>query len=108
MSITDALNHRLNSHWHTPLCNGDPSTCTWIGPVPIPLCWRCSALWAGCLAGYALSFKLGAAIAAVLVAPCVLHGIARYLFSRTCSNRERILTGLPAGYALGSLVSHIQ
>ncbi|PKM15864.1 MAG: hypothetical protein CVV12_06000 [Gammaproteobacteria bacterium HGW-Gammaproteobacteria-2] len=102
------VNRRLSSHWHTPLCNGDPSTCTWLGPVPIPLCWRCSALWAGSLVGYALNFKLDAADAAGLVAPCTLHGIARYLFSRTCSNRGRILTGFPAGYALGSLVSHIQ
>ena len=96
-------------HWRLLfrlLCHGIPRRCLAIWGVPMPICARCTAIYAGTLAGLLL-FPLLPRVSefaarmslAVLAAPMAIDGLTQLTSLRESTNPLRIATGLPAGIA---------
>ncbi len=90
------------------LCHGLPRRCFELFAVPMPICARCTGIYAGLLAGAAL-FPIAVllhervmrpiAIAAAL--PLAMDGLTQLLQFRESSNPLRMTTGVLAGLAFG-------
>lgn len=90
-----------------PLCHTIESRCFHLGGVPMPICARCTGLYAGFLVGIGLFAALRKLresaipnwLVIALVLPLVADGITQALGLRTSGNELRFLTGLLAGSA---------
>jgi len=90
-----------------PLCNRDPASAPrWSGHTA-PLCWRCCALSAGAVAGYAMGGLPAPSVCAVLLLPCVVDGWSHHMHGWHSGNLLRVVTGLPAGFVLGAALRFI-
>jgi uncharacterized membrane protein len=93
------------------LCHGIPSRCLTLWEVPMPICARCTAIYAGLFAGLMLFlivrkgreivFRWPAIAAAILIA---LDGVTQATGLRESTNGLRIATGLLAGFFFGMWV----
>lgn len=90
------------------MCHGIPSRCIELFGVPMPLCARCTGIYAGMLAGILLFRAVpllrervmrGFALAAV--APLAVDGLTQLTGLRESTNPLRIATGIVAGLAFG-------
>ena len=90
------------------ICHGMVTRSLDLFGVPMPICARCTAIYAGLLAGI-VAFRLipllrervmrGIALAAVL--PLAVDGLTQLSGLRESTNELRIATGLVAGLAFG-------
>lgn len=106
-----AIAHGASMKWRIVFrvfCHGIPERCFPLWGVPMPICARCTAIYAG-LALAVLAFLLlprmteRAARMALLVAvmPLAVDGLTQLLRLRESTNALRSATGLMAGIAFG-------
>jgi len=101
------------------LCHGIPGRCLELWNVPMPICARCTAIYAGLLAGILLFFllpriqaHLARKMLVIAALPMFVDGITQLAMLRESSNPLRIETGLLAGaafafWALSEVESHV-
>lgn len=119
---TWAISNGASMRWRLAfraLCHGIPQRCLEIWSVPMPICARCTAIYAGLLAGIALflilpkiSAHLARRILALAAVPMFIDGITQLAMLRESTNLLRIETGLLAGaafafWALSEVESHV-
>jgi uncharacterized membrane protein len=97
------------------MCHGIPSRCLTIWDVPMPICARCTAIYAGLFAGIVLLIALLAAgsrfsgaterwfrwTAIVAAMPVFIDGVTQAAGLRESTNPLRLATGLVAGFFFG-------
>lgn len=119
---TWAIAHGASMRWRLlfrALCHGLPQRCLYIWNVPMPICARCTAIYAGLLAGILLFMvlprihaHLARRILAFAAVPMFIDGITQLAMLRESTNLLRIETGLLAGaafafWALSEVESHV-
>ncbi|HET7712713.1 MAG TPA: DUF2085 domain-containing protein [Thermoanaerobaculia bacterium] len=89
-------------------CHGIPKRCLTLWEVPMPICARCTAVYAGFLAGLLLFIffpwieeRLLRLFLFVASAPMIIDGVTQALRLRESTNDLRIATGLAAGLSFG-------
>ena len=110
MLCTFAIAHGASMKWRLlfrMMCHGMPSRCLTVWNVPMPICARCTAIYAGLFAA-ALVFTIvhvRLAFAKVLLiasaAAMALDGFSQLAGLRESTNSLRIATGLAVGIAFG-------
>ena len=101
------------------LCHGIPQRCLELWHVPMPICARCTAIYAGLMAGILLFMilpriqaHLARKILAIAAVPMFIDGLTQLTGLRESTNLLRIETGLLAGvaftfWALSEVESHV-
>jgi uncharacterized membrane protein len=89
-------------------CHGIPERCLYLWRTPMPICSRCTAIYAGLLLSYALFLilpRMREPVARVVLyaaaLPMAIDGFTQLAGMRLSSNPLRIETGLLAGLAFG-------
>jgi len=90
------------------ICHGRVERSLELFGVPMPICARCTAIYAGLLIGLAafwlfrfVSEKTMRIVAFVAVTPLAIDGLTQLTGFRESTNELRIATGLVAGIAFG-------
>ena len=106
---TWAISLGASSRWRLlfrVLCHGMPQRCLEIAGVPMPICARCFAIYAGLAAGIVIFWILplltaGAARYVLIAAaiPMAIDGLTQLAGLRESTNLIRIATGLAVGAA---------
>lgn len=119
---TWAIAHGASMRWRLlfrALCHGIPKRCLELWNVPMPICARCVAIYAGLIAGIALFMILprlqevtARRILGFGILPMFVDGITQLAMLRESTNPLRIETGLLAGmafalWALTAVESHV-
>ena len=111
LACTWAIAHGASMRWRVlfrPFCHGIPERCLVVWGVPMPICARCTAIYAG-LGLAVLAFVLlprmseAAARMVLLIAvlPLAVDGFTQLARLRESTNVLRSATGLAAGIAFG-------
>jgi uncharacterized membrane protein len=89
-------------------CHGIPERCLVLWNVPMPICARCTAIYAGLIISFAAFLilpRMRESVARVVllaaVIPMAIDGLSQLLQLRLSTNPLRIETGLLAGIAFG-------
>jgi uncharacterized membrane protein len=106
-----AIAHGASMKWRLlfrTLCHGKPERCLELFQVPMPICARCTAIYAGVLGGLALfrlmprlREKTMRVVAFASLVPLALDGLTQLTGLRESTNELRIATGVIAGLAFG-------
>jgi uncharacterized membrane protein len=106
---TWAIAHGASMQWRLMfriLCHGRPERCLSLWGVPMPICARCTAIYAGFLAGVIvfrivprLQERTARYVLMVAVAPMALDGLTQLARLRESTNELRLESGLAAGVA---------
>ena len=119
---TWAIAHGASMRWRLAfraLCHGIPQRCLEIWNVPMPICARCTAIYAGLIAGIAfflllprIQAHIARRILAVAAVPMLIDGLTQLAMLRESNNLLRIETGLLLGvaftfWALSEVESHV-
>jgi uncharacterized membrane protein len=106
---TWAVTHGASSYWRLlfrVLCHGIARRCFELWGAPMPICARCSGIYAGMLGGIVLFMLLPRIeerivrwTLAIAVLPMVLDGLTQLAMLRESTNLLRLATGLLAGAA---------
>jgi uncharacterized membrane protein len=109
-----AIAQGASMKWRLPfraICHGIPARCLTLWHVPMPICARCTAIYAGVAVGLAAFAVLSSAREKVLrwilylaVVPLAIDGVSQGLGLRESTNDLRVATGLAAGFAFGMWV----
>lgn len=104
---TAAIAHGASMNWRLLFrlfCHGIPRRCLVLWNTPMPICARCTAIYAGALFGLLLfpllprvSERAARISMYVLAAPMAIDGLTQLTTLRESTNWLRIATGLPAG-----------
>jgi uncharacterized membrane protein len=108
---TWAIAHGASMRWRLAFrlfCHGIPERCITIWGVPMPICARCTAIYAG-LAVSLIVFlllprmsELAARVTLLIaVTPLAVDGLTQLARLRHSTNALRMATGLSAGIAFG-------
>lgn len=108
---TWAIAHGASMRWRLLFrifCHGIPDRCLTLWGVPMPICARCTAIYAG-LAFAALVFRLlpllrertARMILYLCTVPMAVDGLTQLARLRESTNGLRMATGLAAGMAFG-------
>ena len=106
-----AIAHGASSNWRLLFrifCHGIPERCLTLWGVPMPICARCTAIYAG-LALAAVAFRIlpllqermARSILFVATVPMAIDGLSQLARLRESTNGLRLATGLAAGIAFG-------
>jgi uncharacterized membrane protein len=109
IACTAFIAHGASMKWRLLfrlLCHGMPRRCLYLWGVPMPICARCTAIYAGAL-GSLLLFPLLPRVSEhvarlsmyVLATPMAIDGLTQMTTLRESTNPLRIATGLLAGAA---------
>lgn len=111
---TWAIAHGASMKWRLlfrAICHGIPTRCLTLWHVPMPLCARCTAIYAGIAVGLAVFAMLPSPREKVLrwililaIIPLLLDGLSQGLRLRESTNELRVATGMAAGLAFGMWV----
>ena len=106
-----AVGHGASMRWRLlfrTICHGLPQRCLELFGAPMPICARCTAIYAGVLAGLALfpvipwlQERVMRMVAFAALAPLAIDGLTQLAGLRESTNPLRIATGLVAGLAFG-------
>jgi uncharacterized membrane protein len=106
-----AISHGASMKWRLlfrTLCHGKPERCLELFHVPMPICARCAAIYAGILGGLTLfrliprlREKTMRVVAFAALAPLALDGLTQLTGLRESTNELRMATGVIAGLAFG-------
>jgi uncharacterized membrane protein len=96
------------------MCHGIPERCLMLFGVPMPICARCAAIYAGMFAGLIVAALVFAShtmawmdersvrsFAFLAMVPMAIDGVTQLTGLRESTNPLRIATGLIAGFAFG-------
>ncbi len=110
-ACTWAISHGASERWRLPfrlLCHGIVERCLTVWGAVMPICARCSAIYAGLLAGLVLfrvlpRFSERVMRRAMFIAalPMAIDGLTQATGLRTSTNALRIATGLLASFVFG-------
>ncbi len=110
-ACTWAISHGASERWRLLfrlLCHGIPARCLTVWGAVMPICARCTAIYAGLLAGLILfralpRFRETVMRRAMLFAalPLAIDGLTQATGLRTSTNTLRIVTGLLASFVFG-------
>jgi len=111
IACTAAIAHGASMRWRLlfrVFCHGIPERCLYLWNVPMPICARCTAIYAGLIASYAvflivprMTEKFARMALYVALAPMAVDGLTQLAQFRLSTNTLRIETGLLAGIAFG-------
>ncbi|HET7436610.1 MAG TPA: DUF2085 domain-containing protein [Thermoanaerobaculia bacterium] len=106
-----AIAHGASMQWRLlfrVLCHGIVSRCLTLFGVPMPICARCTAIYAGLLIGLlafwflpAITEKAARFFAFAALVPMGIDGLTQLFGWRESTNELRIATGILAGFAFG-------
>lgn len=106
-----AVAHGASMRWRLLfrlLCHGIPDRCLYLWNVPMPICARCTAIYAGLVLSVAIFLLLPRLTEAaarmtlvVAVIPMAIDGLTQLARLRESTNGLRVGTGLAAGVAFG-------
>ena len=106
-----AVGHGASMRWRLlfrTICHGLPERCLELFGAPMPICARCTAIYAGILAGLALfpvipwlRERVMRMVAFAALTPLAIDGLTQLAGLRESTNPLRIATGLVAGLAFG-------
>jgi uncharacterized membrane protein len=106
-----AISHGASMKWRLlfrTLCHGKPERCLYLFQVPMPICARCTGIYAGVLGGLMLfrlmpwlREKTMRVVAFAALVPLGLDGLTQLTGLRESTNPLRIATGAIAGLAFG-------
>ncbi|HEX6159559.1 MAG TPA: DUF2085 domain-containing protein, partial [Thermoanaerobaculia bacterium] len=106
-----AVAHGASPKWRLlfrVMCHGLERRCLELFAVPMPICARCTGIYAGLILGLAafplirmLQEKVMRAVAFIAVTPLALDGLTQLTGMRESTNELRIATGVIAGLAFG-------
>ena len=111
LACTWAIAHGASNHWRLLFrifCHGIPERCLILWGIPLPICARCTAIYAG-LALAAGAFRILPLIEErtarimlfVATIPMAIDGLSQLAHLRESTNGLRLATGLAAGMAFG-------
>lgn len=110
-ACTEAIAHAASMQWRLlfrVMCHGIVRRCLTIDGVPMPICARCTAIYAGLIAGLLLFWVLpwltetmARMIAFATAAAMAIDGFTQLLGLRESTNELRVATGLTVGFAFG-------
>ena len=111
LACTWAIAHGASMRWRLlfrPFCHGIPERCFVVWGVPMPICARCTAIYAGLgLAVFAffllprMSELAARMLLFIAVLPLAIDGFTQLARLRESTNSLRAATGLAAGIAFG-------
>ena len=111
VACTYAIAHGASMRWRLlfrVFCHGIPERCLILWSVPMPICARCTAIYAGLILSFAAflilpSMREGVAriVLYVSLVPMAIDGLTQLAHLRLSTNPLRIETGLLAGVAFG-------
>ena len=111
LACTWVIAHGASMRWRLLFrlfCHGIPERCIWIWGVPMPICARCTAIYAGLAASLLVFFVLprmselaARIVLAIAVTPMAIDGLTQLVRLRESTNTLRAATGLAAGIAFG-------
>ena len=111
LACTWAIAHGASMRWRLPFrlfCHGIPERCLHIWGVPMPICARCTAIYAGLAASLVVFFLLprmtefaARMVLMIAVMPLAIDGLTQLARLRQSTNPLRLATGLAAGIAFG-------
>ncbi len=111
LACTFAIAQGASAHWRLLfrlVCHGIPRRCLTLWDVPMPICARCTAVYAGFLAGLLLFLvvpwideRLLRVVLCIASAPLIIDGVTQALRLRESTNDLRLATGLVAGLSFG-------
>jgi len=114
LACTWAIAHGASMQWRLLFrlfCHGIPSHCLHLWGVPMPICARCTAIYAGLFSGLMLFLALPwvqerglRAAVWVAVLPMAVDGTTQLLRLRESTNPLRVATGSIAGIVFGMWV----
>lgn len=106
---TWAVAHGASSNWRLlfrVLCHGIVRRCFELWSAPMPICARCTGIYAGMLAGIVLFValphieeRIARWVLGVAAAPMLLDGLTQLALLRESTNSLRLESGLLAGAA---------
>lgn len=109
--VTWRIAHGASALWRLPFrffCHQIPARCLTLWDVPMPLCARCVAIYAGLFAGLLswfllpyLSERVMRMAMFVAATPLAIDGITQAMRLRESTNPLRLATGLLAGVGFG-------
>ncbi len=109
-----AIAHGASMQWRLlfrVICHGIPSRCLEVWAVPMPICARCTAIYAGLFMGLVAFSVVPSArekvlrrILYVMITPLAVDGVTQAMRLRESTNDLRLATGLAAGFAFGMWV----
>lgn len=111
VGCTALIAHGASMRWRLLFrifCHGIPERCLYLWNVPMPICARCTAIYAGLivsLAAFLLLPRMRESVARFIlfaaVVPMAIDGFTQLARLRLSTNPLRIETGLLAGIAFG-------
>ena len=111
LACTWLIAHGASMRWRLPfhlLCHGIPERCLHLWGVPMPICARCTAIYAGMAVSLVVFFILprmsefaARVVLFIAVAPLAVDGLTQLARLRESTNGLRLATGLTAGVAFG-------
>jgi uncharacterized membrane protein len=111
VACTWAIAHGASSMWRLPfrfLCHGIARRCLLIWGTPMPICARCTAIYAGLFVGLLffvllplLHERIARYVMFIAATPMAVDGITQALRLRESTNSLRIATGAAAGFTFG-------
>lgn len=111
VACTAAIAHGASMRWRILFrifCHGIPERCLYLWNVPMPICARCTAIYAGLILSFAVFLilpRMTEHVARIVlyaaVVPMAIDGFTQLAHLRLSSNPLRIETGLLAGIAFG-------
>ncbi|HEY5611317.1 MAG TPA: DUF2085 domain-containing protein [Thermoanaerobaculia bacterium] len=115
-----AIAHGASARWRIlfrVLCHGIESRCLELWGVSMPICARCTAIYAGLIVGIVLfvivpSLRrrlVPSVVLALAIAPLAIDGLTQAFRFRESTNSLRVLTGMIAASAFALwAMSHIE
>ena len=111
VACASAIAHGASMRWRLLFrlfCHGIPERCLYLWNVPMPICARCTAIYAGLILStlvFLVLPRMRESVArmglyAALV-PMAIDGLTQLVHLRTSTNLLRVETGLLAGIAFG-------
>lgn len=100
-AVANGASPKLRSIFR-PLCHGIEDRCFAIAGVAMPLCARCTGIYAGMIGGALAALvvrRFAGGVAFALALPMIVDGVTQALLLRESTNALRFATGLTAAAA---------
>src|SRR5437764_2383943 len=111
LACTWAIAHGASMRWRLAFrlfCHGIPDRCIDLWGVPMPICARCTAIYAGLAVSLLIFFVLprmselaARVMLMIAVTPLAVDGLTQLARLRQSTNALRMDTGVTAGIAFG-------
>ncbi len=111
VACTAAIAHGASMRWRLLFrmaCHGIPERCLYLWNVPMPICARCTAIYAGLIFSFVvflvlprITERVARLILYAALIPMGIDGLSQLARLRLSTNPLRIETGLLVGVAFG-------